>query len=187
MSRQLVVAAALRLHRHSPRLGKQLQRETRSRRRFYRALAQLNSRRGLRGLLADPVGAAVDQPMLVVLRSHDDRALIVEQLRDRLFGGARGGKPAIEDVTLTLDFTGDRFHPDRDADDSVGESDSLQVRAYEPHPRLVARRRPRRPHEVLEGLAIREREAHRHLALALPARLELRRDVSDERVDDEYE
>src|SRR2546423_1089769 len=40
---------------------------------------------------------------------------------------------------------------------------------------------------MLEGLLIRERENHRHLARALAARLELRRDVSDQGVDDEDE
>ncbi len=40
---------------------------------------------------------------------------------------------------------------------------------------------------MLVSLTVGEREDHRHLARALAARLELRRDVSDERVDDEDE
>src|SRR5712672_1243524 len=123
--------------------------------------------------------------MLRIARRDDHRALIIQQLRDGFLRRICRCKSAIEDVSLPLDFSGDRLHANRDADDAVGKSDSLQVRAYQSHPRLVAGRRSRGSNEMLEGLAIGEREDHRHLARALAARLEIRRDVSDERVDDE--
>src|SRR6266699_1726814 len=125
--------------------------------------------------------------MLRVARSHYDRTLIIQQLRDRFLRRARGGKSTIEDVSLPLDFSGNRFYANGDADHALRKSDPLEMRANESHPRLMAGRRSSRTHQVLVALAIGEREDHRHLTRALAARLEIRRDVSDERVDYENE
>ena len=45
--------------------------------------------------------------MLIVARSHDHCALIIQQLRDGFLRGSRRCEPAIEDVALPLDFAGD--------------------------------------------------------------------------------
>src|SRR2546423_14867756 len=107
--------------------------------------------------------------MLSVAWSHNYRALIIQELRDRLFSCTRSGKPTIEDVSLPLDLAGDGFNAHGDADDSVGKRDSLQMRSDQSHPRLVARRRASRPHQMLERLAICQRENHHHLTRALSA------------------
>src|ERR1700704_670198 len=116
--------------------------------------------------------------MLRVTRRDDHSALIIQQLRDGFLRRICRCKSAIEDVSLPLDFSGDRLHANRDADDAVGKSDSLQVRAYQSHPRLVAGRRSRGSNEMLAGLTSWGREDHRHLASALAARLGIRWGVS---------
>src|SRR3954469_19811396 len=102
-----MIATAFRAHYHALWLRKKLQRETRRRGRFDDSFPDLNSRRRLCGLLTHPLRALVDERMLIVAGSHDDGALIIQQLRDGFLRGSRRRETAIEDVALPLDFAGD--------------------------------------------------------------------------------
>src|ERR1700716_725196 len=102
--------------------------------------------------------------MLGVAGSHHYRALVIQQLCDGFLRCARRGETTVEDVSLTLDLSGNGLHPDRDADDAIGKSNTLEMSANQSHPRLVARRRSGGTHQMLEALAIGERENHHHLS-----------------------
>ena len=125
--------------------------------------------------------------MIGVRRCHYNRSLIVEQLRDGFLGGADRGEAAVEDVALPLELAAHRIHAQRDSSHRILKSDSLEVRADQAQPRLLARRRSRRTDRMLVRIAIGERKNESHLARALSARFEIVTDVAEQRVDDEDE
>ena len=108
--------------------------------------------------------------MIGVRRSHYNRSLIVEKLRDGFLGGADRGEAAVEDVALPLELAAHRIHAQRDSRHRILKSDSLEVGTNETQPRFLARRRSRRTDRMLVGIAIGERENKSHLAPALSAR-----------------
>src|SRR5688572_22624638 len=160
---KIEVATPRGLHRDRPRLLQKLEREPRLGGRFPDEMRP----RSMCRLLCQPRRAPLEQWMTGVGRNDNHRSLIVEQLGDRFLSRARGGESAVEDVTLSLDFTGHCLDAESDARDSIGQHDRVEMRTDETHPRLAARRRAGGAHEMLVARSVGERKNERHLASAL--------------------
>src|SRR4051794_16689986 len=95
--------------------------------------ADLRTRPDQRGLLLQPLGA-VGKPRVARVAGRDERTVAVDDSRERLFGHARAGKAAVEEVAL---HAARRLHgvdPQCYAHGAPGQPQPLAATPDEPEP-----------------------------------------------------